>query len=392
MIESPKVKAWVEGVPYSPTTQEQVRVLASLPIVRPHVAVMPDAQYEAHGATVGTVIPTYGAIIPAAVGVDIGCGIVAVKTSLTQTDLPDTLEDLYMGLETVVPVGQEAWEPNAVPSGAVEAFEYLVKSYHGIVKEHPKIDGPKLIEQVGTLGGGNHFVEISADLDDHVWVMIHSGSRGVGNRIGRYFIDKAKEATEALKLTNAPPRDLSYLVEGEPIFKAYVKAVRWAQEYAAVNRRVMMGHVLRTMNTQLPAFTQIGTAINCHHNYVEQEKHFGLSLWVTRKGAINAAAGVRGVIPGSMGTPSFIVEGLGNPDSFNSSSHGAGRAMSRGEAKDKISLAEHLKATEGVMCRTDHEILDESPAAYKDVRAVMNAQKDLVKITAELHPLLVLKG
>lgn len=387
-----KVKAWINGVPIEPEAQRQIMDAASLQAVHPYAALMPDA-HVGKGCVVGAVIPTRRAVIPAAVGVDIGCGVCAIKTTLTQKDLPESLQGLFVALESLIPVGFDNWA--TIPRRVEQAFHPLMKTYHAITNKHPKVDGATLINQLGTLGGGNHFVEISVDTDDdHLWVMLHSGSRGPGHRIGQYFITKAFETfnARAVKPEELPNRDLAYLIEGEPLFKDYMQAVSWAQDFASTNRRMILDSVMLALGRVMPPFKPIGIAVNCHHNYVEKEKHFGEDLWITRKGAIRAAKDQLGVIPGTMGTASFIVRGLGNPASFQSASHGAGRVMSRSEARDTITVGQHQKDTDGVVCRKDDKVVDESPRAYKDIRAVMEAQKDLVEVVAELHPLLVLKG
>ena len=391
MIElGPKLKSWADGTEMlDESTRLQCQQITLLDEVGPHVALMADAHYGI-GGPVGGVIPTRDILIPSLVGVDIGCGMTALRTSLKQDKLPDSLKDLYHEFEIRIPVGKEDWG-HTTPSRMSEAFAHLVPSYHTLVEKHKLIDGPALDNQLGTLGGGNHFVELSVDEDGFVWVVLHSGSRGVGNRIGRYFIDKAKEeiARKGLKL---PDKDLSYFAKDEPLFNDYADAVEWAQSYAHTNRQQLLISALAAMRVHLPDFSQNGVFISCHHNYVKKETHFGKSLWITRKGAISAKKEEKGIIPGSMGDSTFIVEGLGNPQSFTSSSHGAGRRLSRGRAKVEITVEQHEKDTEGVECRKDAGVLDESPRAYKPIHQVMAAQKDLVKILHELTPILSLKG
>lgn len=385
------IKAWTEGVAFESEAYDQVKNVATLPFIHRHIAIMPDVHWG-RGATVGSVIPTKGAIIPAAVGVDIGCGMVAARTSLSAAQLPDTLTEVRSAIEKAVPVG--AAQHETVSEFADQsAYNGLV----GIVAKHPAIGKmaknvhEKALLQSGTLGGGNHFIEICLDTEDRVWVMLHSGSRGIGNIIGRYFIEVAKEDMRIHHI-NLPDRDLSYLSEGTEQFNDYIEAVSWAQNYARSNRDTMMTLVLNVLTKYLPEFSIEDKAINCHHNYVQQETHFGENVWLTRKGAVSAQKGQLGIIPGSMGARSFIVRGKGNEESFNSCSHGAGRVMSRGKAKKEISLADHVSATEGVECRKDIGVIDESPAAYKDIDAVMNAQQDLVEVVHTLKQVLCVKG
>lgn len=391
------IKAWIDGVPIEAQAEQQLQNIASLPFIFKHVAVMPDVHYGI-GATVGSVIATEGAIVPAAVGVDIGCGMMAIETSLKATDLPDSLSDLRSAIERAVPHGvvttpgraiKGGWE--IAPNSAVSRYRSLGERYEKLIAKHPKIDHKSPLSQMGTLGGGNHFIELCLDERDVVWLMLHSGSRGPGNLIGRYFIEKAKEEM-ARHFIHLPDKDLSYLVEGSELFEDYCEALDWAQEYAMENRKQIAQMVLREMHQHLRPF-QIGKhAVNCHHNYVNKERHFGADVLVTRKGAVRAREGDLGIIPGSMGTRSYIVRGKGNPESFCSCSHGAGRVMSRGEAKRRISLEDHARATAGVECRKDEAVLDESPAAYKDIDRVMVAQADLVDIVHTLRQVLCVKG
>ncbi|HPF73317.1 MAG: RtcB family protein [Lysobacteraceae bacterium] len=389
------IKAWIRGVPMDPMAADQLRNLTSLPFVGPWVAVMPDV-HVGIGATVGSVVPTRGAIIPAAVGVDIGCGMAAVRTSLTAKDLPDSLARLRSEIERAVPVGNgrggdhgklpDSVETHVARSGLFERLEAIKEKHRGI-----RID--KMARQLGTLGGGNHFIEVCLDEAEHVWVMLHSGSRGTGNLIGTYFIQKAREELSRRVLGyHVPDRDLAFFIEGEPLFEDYVEAVSWAQEYARLNREAMMERVLMVMRKQLPKFKLGAMAVNCHHNYVQRETHFGKSLFVTRKGAVSAREGELGIIPGSMGAQSFIVRGLGNADSFHSCSHGAGRVMSRTQARKSITLKQHREATAHVECRKDEAVIDESPAAYKPIDRVMAAQTDLVEVVHTLRQVVCVKG
>jgi tRNA-splicing ligase RtcB len=389
------IKGWVDGVPLEPEAQRQLQNIAMIPFVGPWVAVMPDV-HLGKGATVGSVIPTRGAIIPAAVGVDIGCGMAAVRTTLRAKDLPDSLACLRASIERSVPVGNGAGgEHHRLPDSIETQLSQsgLFARLEAIKRKHKQIRIDKVDRQLGTLGGGNHFIEICLDESDAVWVMLHSGSRGTGNLIGTYFIERAREKLMTRTLGfHVPDRDLAFFMEGEPLFDDYVEAVSWAQDYARANREAMMARVLHDMRRQLPRFQMEKMAVNCHHNYVQREEHFGESLLVTRKGAVSARAGELGIIPGSMGAKSYIVRGKGNADSFSSCSHGAGRAMSRGAAKQRITLKQHREATAHVECRKDQGVLDESPAAYKDIDAVMAAQRDLVEVVHTLRQVVCVKG
>ena len=385
------IKSWTEGVAFEDQAFAQVLNVTSLPFIHKHVAVMPDVHWGI-GATVGSVIPTKGAIIPAAVGVDIGCGMVAARTTLTANDLPESLSGIRAEIEDAVPVGQGEHKVSPYKD------TYRKSGLAGLLDKHPKLATmtrgniwDKAVRQTGSLGGGNHFIEVCLDTEDRVWVMLHSGSRGVGNLIGRYFIEIAKEDMRTHHI-NLRDVNLAYVSEGTQHFDDYVEAVAWAQDYAANNRDVMMKLVIEALRKHLPDFKIEDAAINCHHNYVQQENHFGANVWVTRKGAVSAREGQLGIIPGSMGERSFIVRGKGNPESFCSCSHGAGRVMSRGKAKEAISLDDHAEATRGVECRKDVGVLDESPAAYKDIAAVMAAQDDLVEIVHTLKQVLCVKG
>lgn len=389
------IKGWVRGVPLEDAAHQQLRNIAAIPFVGPWVAVMPDV-HLGKGATVGSVIPTRGAIIPAAVGVDIGCGMAAVRTTLRASDLPDSLAQLRNGIERSVPVGNgrggEHWKlPDSIETRVAQSG--LVERLDAIKQKHRKIRTDKLDRQIGTLGGGNHFIELCLDEADRVWVMLHSGSRGTGNLIGSYFIERAREQLAHRVLGfHLPDKDLAFFMEGEPLFDDYVEAVSWAQDYARENREAMMARVLHELRHRLPKFQLEKMAVNCHHNYVQKETHGDVDLLVTRKGAVSARAGELGIIPGSMGAKSFIVRGLGNADSFHSCSHGAGRVMSRTAARQQITLAQHREATAHVECRKDAGVIDESPAAYKDIDAVMAAQSDLVEIVHTLRQVLCVKG
>ena len=351
------IKAWVRGVPLDPKAREQLVATARMPFIHRHLAVMPDVHHGI-GATVGSVIPTVGAIIPAAVGVDIGCGMCAVRTSLSASDLPTSLGTVREAIERAVPHGRTnngaagdrgAW--GEAPAAAVNTFqEHLHARLQRVLDRHPKLrkDGDSVkraVAHLGTLGTGNHFIEVCLDEADAVWFMLHSGSRGVGNFIGTMFIELAKQ--DAMRhQANLPDRDLAYFEEGSRYFGDYVRAVGWAQKFAAINREVMMKRVIEAAKTVIHKnFQSHVEAVNCHHNYVQKEHHFGEDVYVTRKGAVSAKAGQLGIIPGSMGARSYIVRGKGHPESFDSCSHGAGRAMSRGEAKRRFTLADHDRAS-----------------------------------------------
>ena len=392
------VKMWTNGVPVEHEAQRQLERTARLPIIFNHVAVMPDVHYGM-GATIGSVIPTIKAIIPAAVGVDIGCGMIACKTSLNARDLPDNLAPLRSAIEQAVPHGMTpkqmgrdkgSWENP--PPAADAAWSQLVDEFNSICEDYPRFKKTNNYHQMGTLGGGNHFIEICLDEAESVWIMLHSGSRGVGNAIGTHFVELAKKDAE-LHQRNLPHQDLAYFEEGAQYFGDYVRGVGWAQKFAHLNREVMMQAVIKALRgfIQKPFETHF-EAVNCHHNYVQKETHFGQEVFVTRKGAVSAKKGELGIIPGSMGAKSFIVRGKGNPDSFNSCSHGAGRAMSRTKAKKTYTIEDQMRATEGVECRKDADVIDEIPFAYKDIDAVMQAQDDLVEIVYTLKQIVCVKG
>ncbi|HEX6637831.1 MAG TPA: RtcB family protein [Steroidobacteraceae bacterium] len=391
------VKMWTQGVPVDEQAKTQLANIARMPFVHSHLAVMPDV-HVGKGATVGSVIATKGAIIPAAVGVDIGCGMMAVQTSLKAKDLPESLAALRARIERAVPHGSSSvrgrydrgsW--GNAPDSVITRWRTLSERCDRIVQKYPKLKPKEPQKQLGTLGGGNHFIEVCLDTEQTVWVMLHSGSRGIGNLIGQIFIEVARKDMKK-HFINLPDQDLAYLVEGTDHFDDYVEAMTWAQDYAAENRRAMMDAVLRVMREDLPPFQLGEVAVNCHHNYCTHETHFGEDLIVTRKGAVSAKKGELGIIPGSMGARSYIVRGLGNPESFASCSHGAGRVMSRTAAQKRFTVEEHKAATEGVECRKDVGVIDETPAAYKDIDAVMAAQRDLVEVAYTLKQVLCVKG
>ena len=393
------VKMWTQGVPVEEEAKKQLLNAANLPFIYKWMAAMPDV-HLGKGATIGSVIPTKGAIIPAAVGVDIGCGMIAVKTSLVASDLPDNLAPLRAAIERAVPHGRSvgrgrrdegSWENP--PPEADAAWSLLVDDFKIITDKYPRLKNTNNHKHLGTLGTGNHFIEVCLDETQQVWFMLHSGSRGVGNAIGEHFIALAKKDMERWFI-NLPDKDLAYFAEGTEHFDDYFFAVEWAQRFAKQNRELMMQNVIKAVRSLIhKPFTADMLAVNCHHNYVAREKHFGANnVLVTRKGAVSARKDELGIIPGSMGACSFIVRGLGNEESFYSCSHGAGRSMSRNEAKRRFTMEDHAKATEGVECRKDADVVDETPAAYKPIEAVMHAQRDLVEVVHTLKQVVCVKG
>jgi len=392
------IKMWTRGVPVDDKARDQLARAAQMPFVFKHVAAMPDV-HVGIGATVGSVIPTMGAVIPAAVGVDIGCGMMAARTSLNAVDLPENLEGIRSAIERAVPHGRDikmgrrdpgSW--GSPPPAIVEAWTTLAARFKRITDKYPKLEKTNNLVHLGTLGTGNHFIELCLDEEARVWVMLHSGSRGVGNAIGSFFIELARQDMRKWHI-NLPNEDLAYFPEGTDHFDDYVEAVGWAQDFAALNRRIMMTNIIGALRGEIAKpFDAELEAVNCHHNYVTREHHFGQNVLVTRKGAVRAAKGVMGIIPGSMGAKSFIVRGLGNADSFDSCSHGAGRVMSRTQAKRLVTLDEHIADTAGVECRKDEGVIDETPKAYKPIEAVMAAQADLVEIVHTLKQVVCVKG
>lgn len=386
------VKIWTSDI--EDQALEQSIKLAQLPFIHKNgLALMPDV-HAGIGSTVGSVIATHKAIIPAAVGVDIGCGMNAVRTSLRATDLPDSLRNVRLQIERDVPLGAggahkhihddlcQSFTNIAMPERLASQWEYIAG----------RKNTDQAMSQLGTLGSGNHFIELCLDEDDAVWIMLHSGSRGIGNKIGRYYIEKAKALMEQWFIT-LPAVDLAYLPDGTQEFQDYVDAVGWAQNYARENRAVMMKSVIAALRQHIPTEFEITQeAINCHHNYLEIENHFGTNLYITRKGAIRARKGDLGIIPGSMGAKSYIVRGKGNPESYCSCSHGAGRKMSRTEAVRRFTVDDLKAQTEGVECNKTKSVIDEIPAAYKDIDVVMENQSDLVKVIHTLKQVMCVKG
>jgi tRNA-splicing ligase RtcB (3'-phosphate/5'-hydroxy nucleic acid ligase) len=404
VIEHPgghPVKMWTRGVPVEPAAREQLDKLASLPFIFKHIAVMPDV-HVGKGSTIGSVIPTVGAVIPAAVGVDIGCGMMAAKTTLRAGDLPDSLGKIRSAIEQAIPhgmspktrnaKGRDTGSWNSPPPNVEAGWSKLKDEFDALCRKWPKLRGTNNYKHLGTLGSGNHFVELCLDEEGFVWLMLHSGSRGVGNAIGTHFIELAKQDMRR-HMANLPDQDLAYLKEGTQHYDDYVEAVGWAQKFARINREVMMQNLIRALRGAIdkPFETHV-EAVNCHHNYVQKERHFGRDVLVTRKGAVSAREGELGIIPGSMGARSFIVRGKGNEESFTSCSHGAGRVMSRTEAKRRFTVADAADATRGVECRKDEGVIDEIPMAYKDIDAVMRAQQDLVEVVHTLKQIVCVKG
>ncbi len=385
------VKIWTDDV--DEKSKQQLANIASLPFIHHHVAAMPDVHLGI-GATIGAVIATHKAIIPAAVGVDIGCGMVACRLSLTGNQLDEkSLKKVFDQISRDVPVGREQHSDKRARARAARPFAGRLDA---MTQKHPQLlkavgRHSKWVNQMGTLGGGNHFIEVCLDESNRMWVMLHSGSRGIGNALAGYFIELARQDMER-RMIQLPDRDLAYFAEGSEHFGDYVEAVTWAQEYAMQNRREMVDLVLAALARHLPAFDVTGEVVNCHHNYVAVEHHYGADVWVTRKGAIRARAGDLGIIPGSMGARSYIVRGKGNAESFDSCAHGAGRRMSRTAAARQFSAADLARQTEGVICRKDKGVVDEIPGAYKDIDTVMANQADLVEVLHTLKQVVCVKG
>ena len=392
------IKLWTQGVPVEPEARQQLMNTAQMPFIFKHLAVMPDV-HLGKGSTIGSVIPTVGAIIPAAVGVDIGCGMIAARTTLMASDLPDNLHGLRCAIEAAVPHGRTrsrngrdkgAWEN--VAAQADQVWSALNPRFKAITDKYPQLERSNHRQHLGTLGSGNHFVEVCLDEANRVWFMLHSGSRGVGNAIGNLFIQLA-QADMRQHLANLPDRDLAYFEEGSQHFDDYVEAVGWAQDFARQNRELMMKAVVQATRKVISKPFEVALeAVNCHHNYVQKERHFGEDVLVTRKGAVSAKKGELGIIPGSMGAKSFIVRGLGNEESFCSCSHGAGRTMSRTKAKNTFTVEDQIRATAHVECRKDADVIDEIPMAYKDIDLVMHAQRELVEVLHTLRQVVCVKG
>lgn len=391
------IRLWTQGVPVEDQAREQLINTSKMPFIYKWMAVMPDV-HLGMGATIGSVIPTKEAIIPAAVGVDIGCGMMAVQTTLNANDLPDNLRGLRTELEKAIPHGRTpkgrrdkgSWTN---PDDTVlNGWGTLADDFNYLCQKHPRLKNTNNLKHLGTLGTGNHFVEVCLDETNQVWIMLHSGSRGVGNAIGRYFIELAREDMRKWFI-NLPDKDLAYFAEGTEHFDDYWFAVGWAQRFAFKNREIMMENAIKALRQIITKpFDAAVKAVNCHHNYVEKEEHYGEEVFVTRKGAVRARIGEYGIIPGSMGAKSFIVRGKGNEESFCSCSHGAGRVMSRTQAKKQFTVADQIAQTEGVECRKDASVIDEIPAAYKNIDDVMHAQRDLVEVVHTLRQVVCVKG
>ena len=385
------IKIWTDDV--DERSKQQLANIASLPFIHHHVAAMPDVHLGI-GATIGSVIATHKAIIPAAVGVDIGCGMVACRLSITANDIDEkSLKKVFDQISRNVPVGRAQHRDDRVLADAAKPFE---ERLNRMTDKHPQLlkafgKFSKWVNQMGTLGGGNHFIEVCLDESIQVWVMLHSGSRGIGNAMADYFIQLAKKDMEQWMI-HLPDHNLAYFPEGTEHFNDYVEAVTWAQEYAFQNRQCMIELVLAALDRHLPAFEVTSEVVNCHHNYVAMEHHYGANVWVTRKGAIRAREGDLGIIPGSMGARSYIVRGKGNPESFTSSAHGAGRRMSRTAAEKQFTEADMVRQTEGVICRKDKGVIDEIPGAYKDIDQVMENQRDLTDVLHTLKQVVCVKG
>jgi tRNA-splicing ligase RtcB len=392
------VKAWTVGIDVEDHAWAQIKNVASMPFIYKWLAIMPDV-HAGYGATVGSVIPTISAVSPMMVGVDIGCGMMASRTTLRGSQIEKRdLATLRQKIEAAVPhgltKGRDKGSWGSPPENTQIAWLELEPGYKKILDKNPRASHKGPEAQLGTLGTGNHFIEICVDKEDYVWIMLHSGSRGVGNRMASHFYQVAKKKMEMYFISWLPDIQLAYLPEGTAAFDQYIEAANWCQRYARVNRDLMMENVQRAMRQSklLPKFQADETLVDCHHNYVTKEHHYGKNIWVTRKGAVNASKGRLGIIPGSMGAKSYIVEGLGEAESFNSCSHGAGRKMSRTVAKNTFTLKDHRAATDGIECKKDSSVLDETPGAYKSISDVMEAQRDLVRPVHELRQVLCVKG
>jgi len=377
---------WTQPETVESEAMRQLQNIAALPWTFKHVAVMPDVHYG-KGATVGSVIAMRDAVSPAAVGVDIGCGMTAVRTSLRAEDLPENLRRLRTNLERAVPVGFNQHKATAFTSRDAKDWDPFWRAFDDLTPV-VKANSAKALHQMGTLGGGNHFIEICLDTTGQVWVMLHSGSRGIGNLLAQHHIEVARGLAHNQSL---PDQDLAVFLAHTPQMAAYRHDLFWAQDYARRNRAVMLRLICDVLRKEFPQVT-FEDPISAHHNYVAEETHFGEDVMVTRKGAIRAGRGDLGIIPGSMGTGSYIVRGLGNPDSFESASHGAGRRMSRNKARKQFSEADLAEQTAGVECRKDRGVVDEIPAAYKDIDEVIRNQEDLVEVVAKLKQVICVKG
>ena len=385
-----KIVTFLPPETIEPSALQQLINTSESPVLAHHLAVMPDCHYG-KGSTVGSVIPTAGGIIPAAVGVDIGCGMIAVETIFSAAQLPDNLDGVATGIERRVPLGAGA-KNNKITTSATKRIKKLDEKAGGVNYRHYS----NWQEQIGTLGSGNHFIEVCLDQTARVWLVLHSGSRGVGNRIATHHIKAAQKLMAPHKVP-LKDRDLAYLPEDSPEFTEYIRDLLWAQDYALANREEMMDRALAEMS-----FTMFGEGgheqaltrqrINCHHNFTQRERHFEKDMWITRKGAIQMQTGQLGVIPGSMGTRSYIVSGLGNVESYHSAPHGAGRRMSRSQAREQFTMQDLHASMQGVAARLRPSLIDEIPGAYKDIDQVMEHSRELVKIERTLKQIVNVKG
>ncbi|MCM2426907.1 RtcB family protein [Streptomyces sp. RKAG337] len=385
------IRMWTDPASVEDGAMQQLRNVSSLPWIK-GLAVMPDVHYG-KGATVGSVIALHGAVCPAAVGVDIGCGMSAVKTSLTANDLPGDLSRLRSKIEQAIPVGRgmhrEMVDPRGMHGFPTAGWDEFWAGFDGLAKE-VKFRHERATKQMGTLGGGNHFCEVTIADDNSVWLMLHSGSRNIGKELAEFHIGEAQKLPHNQDLAD---RDLAVFISDTPQMAAYRRDLFWAQEYAKRNRAIMMALFQDVLRKEFKkAKVTFDNVISCHHNYVAEERYDGMDLLVTRKGAIRAGSGEFGIIPGSMGTGSYIVKGLGNADAFNSASHGAGRRMSRGAAKKRFTTRDLEEQTRGVECRKDSGVVDEIPGAYKPIEKVIEQQRDLVQVVAKLKQVVCVKG
>jgi tRNA-splicing ligase RtcB len=373
-------------------TRRQAEQTSTMPFIHPHIALMADA-HLGKGSTVGSVIPTLGAIMPAAVGVDIGCGMIAVRTQFTKHDFTQSkksLTALRESIEAAIPTSAGKYNTELTNTAKIRV-DILTKKALESAEFSPSDYSPNWALQLGTLGGGNHFIEITIDEEDRVWLFLHSGSRGVGNRIAQRHIKIAAQQCEK-RWINLPNPDLAYLVEGDPEFWCYIREMRWAQEFAWMNREEMMDRLMLCVEEWSGEPIEQQETVNCHHNYTTSEKHFGKQVWLSRKGAIDASSGTMGLIPGSMGTASYVVEGKGNHVALNSSPHGAGRNFSRKKARETFTHDDLREAMKGIEYRDSAAFVDEIPGAYKDIDVVMADSTDLVTIKHTLHQILNVKG
>lgn len=388
------IKIWTDLNKLEPAAKRQLKNTASLPFVFKHVAAMPDVHFGL-GATVGSVIATKNAVIPAAVGVDIGCGMMAVKTNLDHKIVQDKIKEIRHSIERSIPVGfnkNKIITDNVLNWKGWQSWDLL-----NATKVHSKAEldlKQTSMKQMGTLGGGNHFIEVCLDTENNVWIMLHSGSRNIGKSVAEIHIDKARGIMKQMFI-ELPDRDLAYFAENTKEYDEYMSDLQWCQDYAFQNRIEMMNRIIKDVSYAI--YKEDGKVIrllevNCHHNYASKENHYGENVLITRKGAVRARTGDLGIIPGSMGAKSYIVRGLGNEESFHSCSHGAGRTMSRTKAKELFTIDDLKKQTEGVECRKDSGVIDEIPSAYKDIDEVMENQKDLVEIVAQLKQIMCIKG